>query len=90
MANNQANNKQGTQTDNHQSLAENIGVSGRLEDFGGGRGQAAGMQQSASSQDQFSEDVMQITDENDFEGKVTPEPPYDYFDKEEDRKETGE
>ena len=78
MADNQRS-KQGTATDNHQSLAENIGTSSTREDFGGGRGQAAGMQQSVSSQDQFSEDVMQVVDENDFEGEVTPAPLYDYF-----------
>ncbi|HEY8562013.1 MAG TPA: hypothetical protein VIL74_16695 [Pyrinomonadaceae bacterium] len=86
MANNQQNSNQGTQTQNHRSLAENIGISENLEDFGGGRGQAAGVQESASSQDQFSEDVTQIVDENDFEGKVTPREPFDYYDREEDKK----
>lgn len=81
MANNQEN-----QTKNHQSLAENIGISTNLEDFGGGRGQTAGVQESVSSQDQFSEDVEQIVDENDFEGKVTPREPTDYYDREEDKK----
>jgi len=71
---------QGTQTQNQQSLAENIGISATQEDFGGGRGQMAGAQESVSSQDQFNEDVLQVGDENDFEKKVTPEPPYDYFD----------
>ncbi|HEY0458377.1 MAG TPA: hypothetical protein VGC97_04445 [Pyrinomonadaceae bacterium] len=85
MADNQQNSKQGTQTKNHRSLAENIGISQNLEDFGGGRGQAAGVQESVSSQDQFSEDVTQIVDENDFEGKVTPGEPTDYYDREEDR-----
>jgi len=85
MANNQQNSKQGTQTKNHRSLAENIGISQNLEDFGGGRGQAAGVQESVSSQDQFSEDVTQIVDENDFDGKVTPSEPTDYYDREEDQ-----
>ena len=85
MADNQQNSKQGTQTQNHRSLAENIGISQNLEDFGGGRGQAAGVQESVSSQDQFSEDVTQIADENDFAGKVTPAEPTDYYDREEDR-----
>ena len=85
MADNQQNSKQGTQTKNHRSLAENIGISQNLEDFGGGRGQAAGVQESVSSQDQFSEDVTQIVDENDFEGKVTPGEPTDYYDREEDQ-----
>jgi hypothetical protein len=85
MAENQGNNNQGTAAKNHQSLAENIGISSSLEDFGGGRGQAAGVQESVSSQDQFSEEVTQLTDENDFEGEITPQPPTDYFDKEEDK-----
>ena len=71
---------QENQTLNHRSLAENIGISAAEEDFGGGRGQMAGAQESARSQDQFSEDVMLLADENDFEEKATPEPPYDYFD----------
>jgi hypothetical protein len=71
---------QENQTTNHQSLAENSGISANLEDFGGGRGQTAGVQESASSQDQFSEDVMQLADESDFEDKAIPQPPYDYFD----------
>lgn len=87
MAENQGSNNQGTATKNQRSLAENIGISETLEDFGGGRGQAAGVQESASSQDQFSEDVTQITDENDFEGKVTPREPTDYYDREADKKE---
>lgn len=82
MADNKSNPEKGTQTENHQSLAENIGVSGTMEDFGGGRGQFAGTQESASSQDQFSDELLQITDENDFAGEVTPQPPTDYFDKE--------
>ncbi len=86
MAEKQGNNNQGTATKNHRSLAENIGISSNLEDFGGGRGQAAGVQESASSQDQFSEDVTQLADENDFEGKVTPDEPFDYYDREEDGK----
>jgi hypothetical protein len=86
MADNQGNNNQGTGTKNHKSLAENIGISNNLEDFGGGRGQTAGVQESVSSQDQFSNDVTQLVDENDFEGEITPEPPTDYFDREEDKK----
>lgn len=86
MADNQKNNNQGTATKNHKSLAENIGLSNNLEDFGGGRGQAAGVQESVSSQDQFSNEVTQLVDENDFEGKITPQPPTDYFDKEDDEK----
>ena len=86
MAEKHGNNNQGTATKNHRSLAENIGISQNLEDFGGGRGQAAGVQESVSSQDQFSEDITQIVDENDFEGKVTPGEPVDYYDREEDRK----
>ena len=82
MANNEGNNNQGTATKNQQSLAENIGISSNLEDFGGGRGQAAGVQESVSSQDQFDNDVTQLADENDFEGKVTPDEPFDYYDKE--------
>ena len=85
MANNQGNNNQGTATKNHQSLAENIGISSNLEDFGGGRGQVAGVQESVSSQDQFDNDVTQLADENDFEGKVTPDEPFDYYDKEEEK-----
>ena len=86
MANNEEKkHNQGTQTGNHRSLAENIGISANLEDFGGGRGQAAGVQESVSSQDQFSEDVTQIVDENDFAGRITPQPPTDYFDREEDK-----
>ena len=84
MTDNQGNDHQGTKTKDQQSLAENIGISGTLEDFGGGRGQAAGVQESASSQDQFSENVMQIVDENDFEGEIEPGPPIDYFDDEEE------
>jgi hypothetical protein len=86
MADNQGDNNQGTATKNQRSLAENIGISANLEDFGGGRGQTAGVQESASSQDQFSEDVTQLADENDFEGKVTPQEPTDYYDREEDKK----
>lgn len=77
---------QENQTLNHQSLAENIGISANLEDFGGGRGQTAGAQESANSQDQFSDDVMQIVDEKDFEGKITPQPPVDYFDDQNSKK----
>ena len=87
MANNRQNGNQGTKTQDHQSLAENIGISSTLEDFGGGRGQAAGVQESVSSQDQFSEDVGQIVDEKDFEGKIEPAPPTDYFDDEKDQSE---
>ena len=86
MANNRDNNDQAAQTQNHRSLAENIGTSANLEDFGGGRGQNAGAQESASSQDQFDNDVTQLTDENDFEGTITPQEPFDYYDKEEDKK----
>ena len=86
MAEKHGNNDQAGATKNHRSLAENIGISSNLEDFGGGRGQAAGVQESASSQDQFSEDVTQLADENDFEGKVTPQEPVDYYDREEDKK----
>ena len=82
MANKEQNSNQGTATQNQQSLAENTGLSSTLEDFGGGGSQVAGVQDSASSQDQFNNDVMQIFDENDFAGKATPEPPYDYFDDE--------
>lgn len=78
---------QENQTTNHQSLAENIGISTSREDFGGGRGQMAGAQESASSQDQFSEDVMQLADEQDFQTKANPQPPYDYFDDEDEKKE---
>jgi hypothetical protein len=85
MANNQDNKNQGTQTQNHRSLAENIGISENLEDFGGGRGQTAGAQESVSSQDQFDNDVTQLLDENDFEGEITPQEPTDYYDKEEDK-----
>jgi hypothetical protein len=87
MAGNKQNNGAGVQTQNHQSLAENIGISENLEDFGGGRGQAAGMQESVSSQDQFDNDVVQLADENDFAGKITPGAPVDYFDDEEDKEE---
>jgi hypothetical protein len=80
MGENRQNSNQGTKTQDHQSLAENIGISG--QDFGGGRGQTAGAQESVSSQDQFSEDVMQILDENDYEGEIEPQPPTDYFDEE--------
>jgi hypothetical protein len=90
MANNRQNDNQGTKTQDHQSLAENIGISSNLEDFGGGRGQAAGIQESVSSQDQFSEDVMQVVDENDFEGRVEPAPPIDYFDDPKDKAEAAE
>jgi hypothetical protein len=79
------NSNQGTATRNHRSLAENIGISSSLEDFGGGHGQAAGIQESVSSQDQFDSDVTQIVDENDFEGEITPQPPTDYFDKKTDK-----
>lgn len=68
------------QTQNHRSLAENIGTSGTLEDFGGGRGQAAGMQTTVSSRDQFDEDVTQLAAEDDFADKATPRAPTDYFD----------
>lgn len=86
MAEKQEDNNQGTATKNHRSLAENIGISSNLEDFGGGRGQAAGVQESVSSQDQFSEDVTQLADENDFEDKATPREPTDYYDREESEK----
>ena len=86
MAENQGNNNQAAAAKNQQSLAENIGISSNLEDFGGGRGQTAGVQESASSQDQFSNDVAQLTDENDFEGEITPQEPTDYFDRKEDKK----
>lgn len=86
MANNQEKKSdQDAATRNHRSLAENIGISGTLEDFGGGRGQAAGVQESAGSQDQFSGDVAQITDENDFARKATPREPTDYYDREGDQ-----
>jgi len=87
MRDNQGNNNQENQTKNHQSLAENIGISANLEDFGGGRGQTAGVQESVSSQDQFDNNVIQLLDENDFEGEIKPDAPVDYFDDEEDKKE---
>jgi hypothetical protein len=84
MADNQQENKnQGAATAaNQQSLAENIGLSNSLQDFGGGKAQAAGVQDSVSSQDQFSDEVGQIVDENDFAGEIVPEPPTDYMDEE--------
>lgn len=85
MAHNRDNDEQGTQTENQQSLAENTGLSSNLEDFGGGRGQAAGTQESASSQDQFDNNVVQLLDENDFEGEITPGEPVDYYDDEADK-----
>jgi hypothetical protein len=85
MTNNRDNNDQAAQTQNHRSLAENIGISETQEDFGGGRGQNAGAQESVSSQDQFDNDVVQLLDENDFEGTITPSEPVDYYDKKEDR-----
>lgn len=87
MAGNKQNNGAAMQTENHQSLAENIGISENLEDFGGGRGQAAGVQESVSSQDQFDNDVTQLADEKDFANKVTPREPFDYYDKKEDKEE---
>ena len=85
MGNNRDNNDQAAQTQNHRSLAENIGISENLEDFGGGRGQNAGAQESASSQDQFDNNVTQLLDENDFEGEITPGEPVDYYDDEDER-----
>ena len=78
MGGNKQNNGAAVQTQNQQSLAENIGVSETMEDFGGGRGQMAGTQESVSSQDQFANDVTQIVDEQDFAGEITPSAPTEW------------